>query len=34
MRKMTGRSWMREAEDQTKWHAIGEPYVQQWIATG
>lgn len=32
LRKTTGRSWMRDAEDLTKWRAIGDVYVQQWIA--
>lgn len=29
-----GRSWMREGENRTKWLAIGEVYIQQWIAIG
>lgn len=27
LRKMDGRRWMREAEEQTKWLAIGKAYA-------
>uniref|UniRef100_A0A2H1VIZ0 SFRICE_000380 n=1 Tax=Spodoptera frugiperda TaxID=7108 RepID=A0A2H1VIZ0_SPOFR len=28
--KVAGSGWMRKAEDQAQWRAIGEAYVQQW----
>ncbi|CAB3248796.1 unnamed protein product [Arctia plantaginis] len=34
LRKMAGRSWMREAQNRSKWRAMGEAYVQQWTAIG
>ena len=34
LRKTAGRSWMREAENRSQWRALGEAYVQQWIAIG
>lgn len=33
IRNVAGISWMRKAENRTKWRAIGEPYIQQWTNT-
>lgn len=30
LRQAAGRSWTPETEDQAKWHAILEAYVQQY----
>jgi hypothetical protein len=32
--RTAGGSWMRVAEDQARWRAIGEVYVQQWTVVG
>jgi hypothetical protein len=29
-----GWSWMRVAEDRSRWRDIGEAYVQQWTVVG
>ncbi|CAK1601531.1 unnamed protein product [Parnassius mnemosyne] len=34
LRKVAGRNWMRVAEDQSMWRALGEAYVQQSTAAG
>jgi hypothetical protein len=34
LRKTSGRSWMRVAEDWARWRAIEEAYVQQWTVMG
>jgi hypothetical protein len=34
LRKRTGRSCMRVAEDRAKWWEVGEGYVQQWTVIG
>jgi hypothetical protein len=30
LRRTVGRSWMRVAEDRTRWREIGEAYMKQW----
>lgn len=34
LRSVTGNSWMREAEDRTRWRANGVSYVQQSTPVG
>jgi hypothetical protein len=34
LRRKTGGSWMRVAEDLARLRAIGETYVQQWTVMG
>jgi hypothetical protein len=31
---LTGRSWMRVAEDRARWRDIGDAYIQQWTVVG
>jgi hypothetical protein len=34
LRKTSGRSWTRVAEDRAKWRELGEAYIQQWTVVG
>jgi hypothetical protein len=34
LRKTTGKSWMRVAEDRAKWREVEDAYIQQWTVAG